>query len=72
MTTCAFRSSYGGNQHCADEAYQEGFCRFHFECFLRGEIRPNGEITEKLVDQARRRVINFHGIRLPDRTYLSE
>ncbi len=72
MATCRFRSSFGGDQHCADPVYQEGFCRFHFDCFLAGEISQNGEINEQLADQVRRRTINFHGISLPDRVYLSE
>jgi hypothetical protein len=67
---CRFRSSYGGDQHCADPVYHYGFCRFHFECYSRGEILANGQINEKLTDQVRRRTINFHGIRVPGSAYV--
>ncbi len=67
---CRFRSSYGGDFHCQDRAYHYGFCRFHFECYMRGEILANGQINEKLSDQLRRRAINFHGLRLPRETYV--
>jgi hypothetical protein len=66
---CRFRSSFGGNQHCADEVYHYGFCRFHFECYTRGEILANGQINEKLTDQVRRRTINFHAIVVPGEPY---
>lgn len=59
---CSFRSSLGGVQHCQDAVHQEGFCRFHYECLLRGEILANGQINEALSDQNRRRRINFHGL----------
>ena len=72
MQNCRFRSSWGGSNHCQDEAYQEGFCRFHFECFLRGEIHANGEIKEMTTNQARRREINFHGIQTKERVYVRE
>jgi hypothetical protein len=72
MESCRFRSSHGGASHCRDAAYQEGFCRVHFDCFLKGEILLNGQISEKLSDQARRREINFHGIALSEKVYLSE
>lgn len=61
MNRCRFRSSYGGDIHCQDPAYQYGFCRFHFERYLSGEILANGQINEKLTNQVRRREINFHG-----------
>lgn len=67
---CRFRSSFGGNQHCADAVYHYGFCRFHFECYTRGEILANGQINEKLTDQVRRRTINFHGIQVPGAPYV--
>ena len=67
--TCRFRSSFGGDQHCDDALSCYGFCRFHFECYMRGEILANGQINEKLADQVRRRVINFHGLRLPAGIY---
>lgn len=67
---CRFRSSYGGNQHCAEAVYHYGFCRFHFECYSRGEILANGQINEKLTDQVRRRAINFHGIQVPGAPYV--
>jgi hypothetical protein len=50
--------------------YLEGFCRFHFEAWQRGEINERGIINELLSDQIRRREINFHGIRLPQDTYV--
>lgn len=62
MEHCRFRSSYGGDLHCTDQPYQLGLCAFHFECYLAGEILANGQINEKLTDQIRRRVINFHGV----------
>ncbi len=66
---CRFRSSLGGAQHCQDAVYEEGFCRFHFECYLRGELLPNGQINEMLSDQDRRRTINFHGYFADTRPY---
>ncbi len=62
MSQCRFRSSLGGVQRCQDPAYEEGFCRFHYQCLLRGEILFNGQINEALSDQNRRRWINFHGL----------
>ena len=59
---CRFRSSLGGVVYCQDKVYADGFCRFHYECFLRGELLSNGQINEMLSDQNRRRAINFHGI----------
>ena len=67
--TCRFRSSCGGDRHCSDALCRYGFCRFHFECYMRGEILANGQINERLTDQVRRRVINFHGLRLPAEIY---
>lgn len=69
MEHCRFRSSYGGDLRCSDPAYQYGFCRFHFACYLSGEILANGQINEKLTDQCRRREINFHGVTVPDAPY---
>ena len=65
-TRCRFRSSFGGELHCSCAAVQLGFCGFHFECYLAGEILANGQINEKLTDQVRRRQINFHGVAVPD------
>ena len=62
MEPCRFVTSWGGVARCADEAYREGFCRFHFECYERGEITERGLISELLSDQERRRAINFHGL----------
>lgn len=62
---CRFRTSYGGAKYCQDPAYLEGFCRFHYEALLRGEINELGIINEKVSDQDRRREINYHGIELP-------
>jgi len=50
-------------QRCGEPAYRIGFCRFHFECYRRGEIDIRGVISERVTDQQRRRQINFHGLR---------
>jgi hypothetical protein len=62
MERCRFVSSWGGVARCGDPAYRLGFCRFHFECYRRGEIDDRGIISEALDDQERRRAINFHGL----------
>lgn len=67
---CRFRSSYGGDLHCESPVYHFGFCRFHFECYMRGEVLANGQINERLTDQVRRRAINYHGVRIPSATYV--
>ena len=59
---CRFLSSLGATHHCPDPAYREGFCRFHFEAFLLGEVLANGQLNERLADQHRRREINYHGV----------
>jgi hypothetical protein len=59
---CKFRTSHGGAKFCQDPVYLEGFCAFHHEALLRGEINELGIINESLSDQERRREINFHGI----------
>ncbi|HEV8336090.1 MAG TPA: hypothetical protein VGR67_06740 [Candidatus Polarisedimenticolia bacterium] len=59
---CRFLSSLGGIYQCADLVYREGFCRFHFEAFLKGEVQANGQIDERVSDQHRRRDINYHGL----------
>jgi hypothetical protein len=69
---CRFRTSYGGALFCQDPAYLEGFCRFHHDALLRGEINERGVLNEKLSDQDRRREINYHGIRLPTERYLED
>jgi len=61
-TTCRFISSLGGTQHCQDSPSRLGFCAFHFEAFLCGEILPNGQISERVSDQHRRRALNYHGV----------
>ena len=66
---CRFRSSLGGATACADPVYADGFCRFHHDCLLRGEILPSGQINEMLSDQNRRRTINFHGLVQDERPY---
>jgi len=63
---CRFITSFGGAAYCMDPPYLQGFCEFHFDCFERGEIDPEGRISDKLSDQIRRRSINFHGVKLPD------
>jgi len=62
MERCRFTTSLGGVARCSDPAYREGFCRFHFECYRRGEITDRGLISETLDDQERRRAINLHGL----------
>ena len=69
---CRFRTSFGGALFCQDPVYLEGFCRFHADALQRGEINEFGVLNERLSDQHRRREINYHGIRLPDATYLDE
>ncbi|MCI0568894.1 MAG: hypothetical protein L0Z52_12025 [Acidobacteria bacterium] len=61
---CRFLSSLGGVHHCPDPVYREGFCHFHFEAFLREEVLANGQLSERLTDQHRRRALNYHGIPL--------
>ena len=63
MKRCRFVTSWGGVERCSDPAYRVGFCRFHFDCYRRGEINERGIISERLDDQERRRAINFHGAR---------
>jgi hypothetical protein len=58
--------------YCQDPVYLEGFCRFHYKALQKGEINENGVINERLSDQARRREINLHGIRLSPETYLED
>ena len=60
--TCRFLSSLGAVHRCPDPSYREGFCRFHFDAFLKGEVLPNGQLNELLTDQHRRREINYHGV----------
>jgi hypothetical protein len=72
LTHCRFRTSLGGTRHCQDTLYRDGFCRFHFECYLRGEVLANGQVNEALGDQDRRRTINFHGIPAEEPLYLLE
>jgi len=62
MEQCRFVTSWGGVARCGEEAYREGFCRFHFECFRNGEITERGLISERLSDQNRRREINYHAL----------
>jgi hypothetical protein len=59
---CRFLSSLGAVHRCPDPVHREGFCRFHFEAFLQGEVLPNGQLNERLTDQHRRREINYHGV----------
>ncbi len=62
MDRCRFTSSWGGVARCGEPDYRLGFCRFHFECYARGEIDVRGIISERVADQERRRRINFHGL----------
>ena len=70
-STCRFVSSWGGTRRCQEPRYEEGFCRFHYDCFLRGELLGNGQINEMLSDQDRRRTINFYGVPVDDSVYVS-
>jgi hypothetical protein len=63
MESCRYVSSWGGVARCGEEAYELGFCRFHFDCYGRGEIDVRGILSERISDQDRRREINFHGLR---------
>ena len=72
MAHCRFRTSFGGSLFCQDPQYLEGFCRFHYEALLKGEINERGIINELLSDQDRRREINYHGLRLPKERYLED
>ena len=71
MERCRFVSSWGGVARCGDEAWRDGFCRFHHECLERGEITARGLISERLTDQERRRAINFHAVRTASATRVS-
>ena len=62
MDRCRFTSSWGGVVRCGEPAYRLGFCHFHFDCYVRGEIDIRGVISERVTDQERRRQINFHGL----------
>ena len=72
MTTCKFRTSFGGARFCQDRVYLEGFCKFHYRAFQQGEINELGVINELLSDQVRRREINYHGIETPEGAYLED
>jgi hypothetical protein len=72
ISHCRFRTSLGGVLYCQDTPYADGFCRFHYECYLRGELLANGQINEMLSDQSRRRAINGHGIPRDDQQYVFE
>ncbi len=63
MERCRFVTSWGGVERCADPAHRQGFCRFHFECYRKGEITDRGIISENISDQERRRAINYHSMR---------
>jgi len=63
MERCRFTTSWGGVTRCGDPAWRNGFCRFHDDCYQRGEITERGLISERLSDQERRREINYHAIR---------
>lgn len=68
MDRCRFTTSWGGVARCGDEAWRDGFCRFHFDCLIRKEITERGLISERLTDQDRRRAINYHAIRTASAT----
>ena len=62
MDRCRFTSSWGGVARCGEPAYRLGFCRFHFDCYVRGEIDVRGVISERVDNQMRWRQINYHGL----------
>jgi hypothetical protein len=62
---CRFVASWGGVQPCKEAPYLSGFCRFHYDCLVRGEISPLGRILDVVKEQRRRREINWHGVELP-------
>jgi len=68
MERCRFATSLGGVTRCAEPASRLGFCRFHFDCYRRGEIDIRGVISERVTDQERRRRINFHGLAMQSAT----
>ena len=72
MQHCRFRTSHGGAAFCQDPVYLEGFCRFHFQAYRKGEINELGVINERLSDQIRRREINFHGLPEAATTYVED
>lgn len=72
MNNCKFRTSFGGALFCQDVVYLEGFCKYHHDAFMNGEINEAGVINERLSDQRRRREINYHGIPMPDGAYLED
>jgi hypothetical protein len=72
VSHCKFRTSFGGSAFCREPVYLEGFCRFHYDAFQRGEINELGVINESLSDQRRRREINYHGIPMPEGDYLED
>jgi hypothetical protein len=53
-------------ERCRERAHRFGFCAFHYDCHVRGEIDARGIISERVSDQERRRAINFHGVDWPD------
>jgi hypothetical protein len=72
MPKCKFRSSFGGFNRCNHEEYLNGLCEFHYGCFTDYDLDEHGVISDKVVDQARRREINFYGIERSDRVYVSD
>ena len=59
---CRYISTYDGVTRCAHGIFAQGFCRFHYEAYLAGEITEEGYLADALFDQVRRRQINFHGV----------
>ena len=72
MKHCRFRTSWGGTAYCQHPAYLEGFCKFHYQALLDGEMNENGVLDERISDQARRREINYYGIESSDVIYLED
>lgn len=60
---CLYISTHDGVSRCTHRIYAQRFCRFHYRCYLNGEITQEGYLADTLSDQVRRREINYHGIR---------
>lgn len=60
--TCRFVSQFDGVTHCSEPPYDMGFCRFHRACIDKGEIDEDGVLSDSVMDQRRRREINYFGM----------
>ena len=66
---CRYISTYDGHSRCRDQVHAQGFCRFHYQAYVAGDITAEGYLADHLSDQSRRRAINFHGVN-PDAVYV--